>query len=216
MERAPRRTALTWAGSAAGALLLAACTSPRRQPGSGPTGPAPTVPSAPRVPTADTATVPPRADFLYMTILSGEMVGKPDWPLFIPGNFTVTANAMVQAEIRCFDDGPAPVAAGYQKVTGTADGRMVVIHAVTGDLTAMTGQYVSTLDPSKVAHTLTISGLGLNVPIPALSTVRFTFKTGAPGQYPWQCMAGCGSGAGGWQGTMATAGWMRGTMTVQV
>ena len=206
----------TWAGSAAGALLLAACSTPRRQPGSGTAGPAPTVPSAPRAPTADVATVPPRPDFLYMTILSGEMVHKADWPLFVPATFTVPANAVVQAEIRCFDDGPAPVASGYEKVAGTADGRMVVIGAVTGDLSSVTGQSLSALDRSKVAHTLTVTGLGLNVPIPPLSTVRFTFRTGAPGQYPWQCMAGCGTGAGGWQGTMATAGWMRGTMTVQV
>ena len=213
-----RRAALrSLAGAATGVLLLNACTSPRRQPGSGaPSGRAPTVPSAPTAPTADTSTVPARPDFLYMTILTGEMVGKPGWPLFVPANFTVPANAIVQAEIRCFDNGPAPIAAGYNKVTGTADGRMVVIPAVTGDLQSVTGQYLSALDPSKVSHTFTIGRLTLNVPIPALSTVRFTFKTGAPGSYPWQCMAACGTGSGGWQGTMATPGWMQGTMTVQV
>lgn len=217
-QRATRRASLrTLAGAVGGAVLVTACGTLRRQPGTnGQSGSAPRVPSAPVAPTADTATVPPRPDFLYMTILPGEMAGKPGWPLFVPANFTVPANAVVQAEIRCFDNGPAPVAAGYEKVSGTADGRMVVIPGVTEDLHAVTGQYLTALAPSKVSHTLTIGRLGLNVPIPAVSTVRFTFKTGAPGSYAWQCMAGCGSGSGGWQGSMATPGWMQGTMTVQV
>jgi hypothetical protein len=44
---------------------------------------------------------------------------------------------------------------------------------------------------------------------------EFSFITGAPGQYIWQCFDPCGSNFNGFGGPMATRGYMSGTLTVQ-
>ncbi len=152
--------------------------------------------------------------WLYLTILTGKMLGKPGWPMYVPADFSVPANSTVHAEIRCFDDGAADIPSGYEKVRGTVNGSMTVLAAVDGDVAHAKSQTVTSGGPKDVAHTLTIADTGLNIPIPPLCTVRFTFKTGAPGAHGWQCMAACGTGQGGWGGPMATNGYMSGTMTV--
>lgn len=120
----------------------------------------------------------------------------------------------MHAEIRCFNDGPAPVPAGYQTVRGTTDGRVTVIARVAGHLAGAPATSVRALDPSRVAHTFTVADLGLNVPMPPSSTVRFSFRVGAAGTHTWRCVAACGTGDAGMQGPMAAGGWMQGTMTV--
>lgn len=134
--------------------------------------------------------------------------------MYVPADFSVPANSTVHAEVRCFDGGAADIPSGYEKVRGTLDGSMTVLAAVDGDVAQAKSQTVTSGGPKDVAHTLTIADTGLNVPIPPLSTVRFTFKTGAPGAHGWQCMAACGTGQGGWGGPMAANGYMSGTMTV--
>ncbi|HEX9037788.1 MAG TPA: hypothetical protein VF808_12455 [Ktedonobacterales bacterium] len=44
---------------------------------------------------------------------------------------------------------------------------------------------------------------------------EFTFTTGAPGHYVWQCFVPCGTGFNGFGGPMGTDGYMNGTFTVQ-
>ncbi len=44
---------------------------------------------------------------------------------------------------------------------------------------------------------------------------EFTFTTGAPGHYVWQCFVPCGTGYNGFSGPMGTDGYMNGTFTVQ-
>ncbi|MDA8346691.1 MAG: hypothetical protein M0Z66_14660 [Thermaerobacter sp.] len=145
----------------------------------------------------------------YMNVVTGGMTGKPGWPQFLPGNFTLPANADVTVTVTSFDDGAAPVPAVYGKVSGTV-----------GNAETVNGQSVSTVDPQQVAHTFTVSGLKLNVPIPVAasaqspSVVTFTFHTPKAGTYTWQCEAPCGSGTAGWGGPMATSGYMTGTMTI--
>ncbi len=169
--------------------------------------------SATRVAAATAPTGGRPADFLYLSILAGQITGKQGWPRYVPADFSVPAHALVQVEIRCFDTGPAAVPAGYEKVQGTVGGVMTVLPGPDPAATAR-GRAVSALSAKGVAHTLTMAGLGLNVPVPPLSTVRFTFRTGAPGSVPWECMASCGTGTSGWSGPMAEAGWMQGTMAV--
>jgi hypothetical protein len=43
----------------------------------------------------------------------------------------------------------------------------------------------------------------------------FSFLTGAPGTYVWQCFDPCGAGFNGFGGPMGTKGYMSGTITVQ-
>ncbi len=152
---------------------------------------------------------------LYMAILSGGMAGKKGWPLFVPADFTVPAGSTMPVEIRCFDNGAAPVSAAYTRVTGTVGGTITVLSQISGNLAAASPQSVSSLAANKIAHTFTVTALGLNVPIPPLSTVRFHFHTGGAGSRVWQCMAACSTGANGTSGAMAADGWMRGTMLVK-
>jgi hypothetical protein len=154
---------------------------------------------------------------LYFTIVTGGMIGKKGWPEFLPADFTVPANAIVDVEIRDFDDGPATVPAGYNKVIGTIGGTMKVIKALNGPVDQQPSTTVSEVPANQVAHTLTFAdnGFKLNVPIPPLSTVEFSFQAPAAGTYSWQCYAACGTDQSGWGGPMATDGWMKGTMTVQ-
>ena len=153
-------------------------------------------------------------DWLYLSIVTGGMIHKKGWPEYVPGNFTVPAHSAVHVEIRCFDDGNAKIPASYGRVQGTSGGTVSVISGVNGALSSTKMQTVKGWDPKKVAHTLTVSDVGLNIPIPPMSTVRCVFETGSPGTHVWQCMSACGSGSSGWTGPMATVGWMKGTMTV--
>jgi len=152
--------------------------------------------------------------WLYLSVLTGKMDGKKGWPEFAPADFIVPANTLVHVEIRCFDDGAAPIPSGYERVRGTLGGTMELIHAVNGNVGAQKGTTVRFIDSKNVAHTLTFSDIGLNVPLPPLSTVRFAFHTPGRGHYGWQCMAACGTGTGGWGGPMEANGYMQGTMTV--
>jgi hypothetical protein len=97
------------------------------------------------------------------------------------------------------------------------------------------GKPLPVLDPSLASHTFAVPDLGLSVPIegvpdaaedqcegtapcgPNLAhrTITFTFKTGKPGTYRWQCFVPC---AAGWQygfgGPMQTFGYMDGFLKV--
>lgn len=210
-----RRRALGLTGVGAAGLLLAACgaASTRNASPQAHTAGANTDGKAASHPLAAVARGS-ATDWLYLSIVTGGMIHKKGWPEYVPGDFTVPAHSNVRVEIRCFDDGAANIPGSYGQVKGTLDGAITVISGVNGTLSSAKSQTVKSWDPKKVAHTLTISDIGLNIPVPPTSTVRFAFKTGAPGSHIWQCMSACGSGASGWGGPMATNGWMKGTMTV--
>ncbi len=142
---------------------------------------------------------------LNLKVLTGAMIGRPGWPKIEPADVTLKANSIVHVTIQNYDDGAAPIPGNDNQVQGTIGG---TIH--------VDGQTVNSVSPSNVAHTITISSIHLNVPIPARSpgqtfnTVTFSFKTpSSPQKLNWQCMAACGPGA------MTTDGWMKGVWTVQ-
>ena len=151
---------------------------------------------------------PPVKYHFYETILTGGMTGKPGWPEFMPADFTLPANADVTMTITSFDDGAAAVPAQYGKITGTNGGDATI-----------DGQSETQVPVAQVAHTFTISSLNLNVPIPVAKSaqqptvVTFTFHTPKSGVDTWQCYAPCGSGSDGWEGAMATDGYMTGKVT---
>ncbi len=73
------------------------------------------------------------------------------------------------------------------------------------------------LTNKNIAHTITLADLGINIPIPIAdesgpAVVEFTFTTGDAGTYQWRCMTPCGGGSKGMDGSMATDGWMRGSL----
>lgn len=123
-----------------------------------------------------------------------------------------------------YDDGPADVAAQYDKVIGTTNGKMTVVNNTnvnssqgSNGINISGGVSVSQVPDTNIAHTFTILGSSgnvlLNMPVPPSSVVHSTFTLNT-GSYSWQCEAACGSGSVGWSGAMATPGWMMGTVQV--
>jgi hypothetical protein len=207
-----RREALAVGGLGGAAALIAACGRI--------TTPVGASSATPTTAVAGSGGAGAGESWLYLDILTGRMLGKSGWPAYTPAQFTVPAHSTVHCEIRCFDDGPAQIPAGYERVQGTVGGTVSVLPVGTvtglvGDLSSIQAKTVQAVDAQNVAHTLTVADIGLNVPVPPLSVVRFTLATGAAGAHGWQCMASCGTDQSGWGGPMATGGWMQGTMTVQ-
>jgi hypothetical protein len=122
------------------------------------------------------------------------------------------ANTVVTVTIRNFDlgDDALPANSPFLQVQG-----------VTGSAT-MDGKAFTSLDANHVAHTFSIPQLHLSVPISGdpvgdanYVNVTFSFKTPAKaGTYTFQCYVPCGTGDSGWNGPMATMGFMQGTITV--
>jgi hypothetical protein len=122
------------------------------------------------------------------------------------------ANTVVTVTIRNFDlgDDSLPANSPFLQVQG-----------VTGSAT-MDGKAFTSLDANHIAHTFSIPQLHLSVPISGdpvgdanYVNVTFSFKTPAKtGVYTFQCYIPCGTGDTGWQGPMATMGFMQGTISV--
>lgn len=148
-----------------------------------------------------------------LTIVAQKPGSSIQGPSYTPStSLTVPAHSLVTVTIVNADEGDTPLPAGspFSRVTGAVSGHATV-----------DGLAYSSLAPDKVAHTFTIPGLGVNVPIPGDVpaghtgiTVTFSFETGAAGSYMWQCMDPCGSDPAGWGGPMRSMGYMMGTVTV--
>jgi hypothetical protein len=90
------------------------------------------------------------------------------------------------------------------------------------------------IDPATASHTFAIPDLGVLVPIYGVAddaknqcgdapcalanaheTITFTFRTGKPGHYRWQCFVPCAAGfVYGFGGPMQTIGYMDGYVNV--
>lgn len=173
--------------------------------------------AAAAAPGSATAAAP--ATRLDLTIVTGDMIGKTEFPAYIPSDFTLPANSTVVVTITNFDDAtPLPAAyLTYSKVSGTVGNTMQVtpIDPKAPNGSAGPTQTLSGLDPKAVSHTFTIAGLGINVPVAAHARTTFTIRTGAAGTFAWRCNDPCGAGSSGWGTAMAAkSGYMEGTLTV--
>jgi hypothetical protein len=195
-------------------LLIAGCGSqPQQAAGSA---------KAANKPKTSTTTPAPKSVAYTWYVVNGGNAAHPDWPFFsqddknpMPATITLPANATVTLTIKGYDDGGGTVPAAYAKVTGTV-----------GNTETVNGTQESSFKASgQIAHTFTVTGLGLNIPVVAAtdqgstvvpSVTVVTFKTPAKaGTYSWQCYQPCGTGSAGWGGPMATPGWMMGTLQIQ-
>jgi hypothetical protein len=155
---------------------------------------------------------------VVVTIATGEMIGKPGYPIYLPSDFTLPANADVTITVINFD-GATPLLKGderYAKATGVVGGSFSMTPVSAADPNGAGGvaTIASALDPAFVSHTLTIPALGINIPISANARETFTIHTGAPGTFAWHCFDPCGTGPTGFGGAMAAkSGYMEGTAT---
>ncbi len=144
-----------------------------------------------------------------------------DGQLQSSANISLPSGKTIDLTIVNYDDGPATVDPLYANVTGTANDQVAIFNDTNVNSTSSGsgiavagGETVTAVPDSNIAHTFTIlsgSKVVVNVPITPSSTVQASF-TLSPGSYTWQCEAACGSGSSGWDGAMATAGWMTGTV----
>jgi hypothetical protein len=99
---------------------------------------------------------------------------------------------------------------------------------------SINGKSAQTIDQADAAHTFAIPDLGVSVPLKGVSkdaknqctaapcdtsmahnTITFSFHTGAPGIYRWQCFVPCAAGnLFGNGGPMQTLGYMGGFLRV--
>jgi hypothetical protein len=98
----------------------------------------------------------------------------------------------------------------------------------------LNGKPTQTIDPDTASHIFAIPQMGVSVPIEGVAddaknqcanapcgldtahtTTTFTFHTGKPGLYRWQCFVPCAAGyIAGWGGPMQTVGYMDGFIKV--
>lgn len=148
-----------------------------------------------------------------LTIVPQKPGSTVDGPAYMPSTaLTLPANSVVTVTIVNTDHGDdaLPANSPFSKVSGVLGGHATV-----------DGVPYSALALDKIAHTFTVPGLGVSVPIPgdvpagkSGITVTFSFKTGAAGTFMWQCMDPCGADPNGWGGPMAMKGYMMGSITV--
>jgi hypothetical protein len=152
---------------------------------------------------------------------------KPNWVSYGPTtNLSAPAHSLVTITIKQYDTGGTITNPYFAKVHGTVNETMTV-----------NGKPATQLNADAIGHTFTIHALPtnqdplfVNVPLPALpddakpapgsaypapDVVTFSFVTGGPGQYVWNCEYPCGDGYyAKFGGPMSTRGYMSGTFTV--
>jgi hypothetical protein len=173
--------------------------------------------------------------FLHLSTYPDSMAGEhgksggahPDWVSYGPtSSLRVPAHALVTMTIDQYDTGGTINSPYFATVRGTVDGTE-----------SINGKTVTKVDPDAVGHTFTIHAaptdqdpLFVSVPLPAQAdsaqpapnsdypkaiTVTFSFLTKGPGTYVWNCEFPCGDHYyAKFGGTMATRGYMSGTLTV--
>ncbi len=168
--------------------------------------------------TAPSAAPPTRWGLIYLTIVAGKMLGKDDWSTYVPANFSLPAHATVDLQIVNLDH---PHALGDRdptvlEVRGTLENSITVALLDPVDPNALWAQAatITRIAPAQISHTFTIDTLGLNVPVAAGARTSFRLQTGAPGSHEWRCVVPCAVPPSRLGGSMATPGYMLGTLVV--
>jgi len=149
----------------------------------------------------------------------------PDWVSYSTTNLWAPAHSLVTVTVYQYDSGGAlnnPFFATPRGIEGQA---------------TLNGQPFTRISPNDVAHTFTLRSIPGNnttdlfvsvpfalvpdsVPVGANGypvkpqIITFSFITGAPGKYQWNCEFPCGISYQSFGGPMSTIGYMAGTMTV--
>ncbi|HZU20127.1 MAG TPA: hypothetical protein VE982_02800 [Gaiellaceae bacterium] len=122
----------------------------------------------------------------------------------------------------------------YDGNSGLRNPFLALGRGLVGGTFTVDGKPTRAINPDDASHTFAIPQLGLIVPLPGIAdnaknpcgvapcdlsmahhTVKFTFRTGKPGHYRWQCFVPCAAGFYyGFGGPMQTIGYMDGFVNV--
>lgn len=179
---------------------------------------------------------PPSVDLTLETVaaVGPTLAPNADWVSYLVREngkwvrstiYTLPAHALVHVTIYNFDS-----ASGLRNpFLGQPQG---LVGALKYD-----GKPVKVLPPDQPSHTFAVPELGVLVPIAPVSdagesspkacgyapcalsmvhrTITFTFRTGKPGRYRWQCFVPCAAGTiDGFGGPMQSVGYMDGFLNV--
>ena len=163
----------------------------------------------------------------------GPRYDHPDWVSYLvqddegewvhSTHLKVPANSLVRVTIHQYDS-----------ATGLRNPFFARPQGVEGGVMHLDGRPVDVIDPDLTSHTFAIPELGVFVPLPGVAgdapnqcgaapctldqahrTITFTFRTGKPGRYRWQCFVPCAAGfVLGFGGPMQSFGYMDGYLDV--
>ena len=148
------------------------------------------------------------------------------WPFYSPSSsIQLPAHSLITVTIHQYDTGGQIYNPWFSHPIGTLANKMSV-----------DGREVTSIPAANVAHTFTIHQYPeggqpywfVSVPLPAQADnakpqangyptpidVTFSFMTGDPGKYVWNCEFPCGTGYVEFGGPMSQRGFMSGTVTV--
>jgi hypothetical protein len=132
-------------------------------------------------------------------------------------NISLPAHRLIELVIISYDT-PTPPPAQYSSVTGTVGGKMYLINGTSASMSTPEswGAGVSSVPTDQIAHTFTITSLGINIPVVGGDTEIAFLYLNQTGTFTWQCYTPCGfpNVNGGWSGAMVTPGWMTGEVSV--
>jgi uncharacterized protein YaiE (UPF0345 family) len=149
----------------------------------------------------------------------------PSWVSYLPTTtFKVPANSVVTMQIDQEDTPSGLRNPFWAKARGIIGGKFHMTY-FDDKGNPQAGDFSALDDPANAAHTFGIPELGVFVPLEGLSAaappggmnvITFSFQTGKPGIYRWQCFVPCGAGTiYGNGGPMQTLGYMSGFLVVQ-
>jgi len=156
------------------------------------------------------------------------LVQRPDGSWAHATTFQLPANSTVRVKVLEYDTQTGLRNNFFALPQGLVNGEMTIDDG-------SSSQTVSAVDPSTVAHTWTIPGMGISVPLVGVAnnapnqcttapcdestahrTIEFVIRTGEKGHYRWQCIVPCAPGGFlfGNGGPMQTVGYMGGYVDV--
>jgi hypothetical protein len=157
----------------------------------------------------------------------------PDWVSYFARNprgtwehstiLKVPAHSLIHVTVYQFDTATGLRNPFFGQPRGLVGGKMIV-----------DGKPLRALDPDDASHTFAIPDLGVTVPLKGVAddapnqcsvapcklskaheTIKFTFRSGAPGKIRWQCFVPCAAGfILGFGGPMQTVGYMDGFLEI--
>jgi hypothetical protein len=176
----------------------------------------------------------PSANLTLQTVAGlGNGYAEPTWVSYLVKDeqgkwqhttlFKVPAHALVHVTVYQYDG-----------ASGLRNAFLARPQGVVGNVMQVDGKTVDVVNPDDASHTFAIAAYHLVVPLLGVAddaknqceqapcgldkahhTITFSFRTGAPGHYRWQCFVPCAAGfIYGFGGPMQTIGYMDGFLDV--